>query len=104
MQVELCPPTDIPDGSMKRFELMGYDILAIHLGGRFFALDAWCTYRYADLQGARIDAARMVLVCPECQGSWDIETGQPKDSPVTFPLTTYPIEVAGDQLVLTFIY
>ena len=33
-----------------------------------------------------------------------VETGQPKDSPVTFPLTTYPIEVAGDQLVLTFIY
>lgn len=104
MQVVLCKTSDLPDGAKKRFELMGYDILAMNIGGTFYALDAYCTYKYADLGDGFLDADRMVLVCKECNGSWDLATGQAKDPPATFPLTTYEIVPTGEDLVLTFTY
>jgi len=104
MQVVLCNVADVPEGTTKRFELMGYDILAIHLAGVYYALDSYCTFRYADLKDGHVDPDRKVLVCKDCSGSWDLATGQPKDPPVTFPLTVYEIVPTGDELVLTFTY
>ncbi len=104
MQVVLCKASDLPEGAMKRFELMGYDVLAIHASGQYFALDAACTNKYADLSQGTLDLDRKVLVCQECRGSWDIATGEPKDSPAAFPLTVYEIVLTGEDLVLTFTY
>src|SRR3989442_98438 len=47
--VNLCKVEDISDGGMKHFEIMGYDILVVRLEGRFFCVDAACTYKWAML-------------------------------------------------------
>jgi len=104
MQVVLCKMSDLPEGTKKRFELMGYDILAMHVGGTFYALDAYCTYKYADLGDAIVDAARGVLVCKDCNSSWELQTGQAKDPPATFPLQKYNVWEEGDELMLEFVY
>ncbi|MEK6986784.1 MAG: Rieske 2Fe-2S domain-containing protein [Candidatus Thermoplasmatota archaeon] len=102
--VVLCPVSEIPDGAVKHFEIMGYDIAAANVGGSFFALDAMCTYQWADLTEGHVDKERMVLVCSQCKGSWDLKTGQPKDPPAQFPLTVYEIAAVGEDLILTFTY
>jgi len=102
--IVLCKVSDLPDGTIRHFEIMGYDIAAIHVGGQFFGLDAMCTYQWANLAEGHVDRERMVLVCPACKGSWDIKTGEPRDPPAQFPLETYEIAVGGDDLVLTFTY
>lgn len=104
MDVVLCKTSDLDEGAITRFEIMGFDVLAIRLGDRFYAIDSWCTYRYADLKDGSIDAERRVLVCKDCSGSWDLATGQPKDPPASFPLTVYETATTGDDLVLTFTY
>jgi nitrite reductase/ring-hydroxylating ferredoxin subunit len=104
MDVVLCKTSELPEGTVKRFEIMGFDVLAMRLGGRFYGIDGWCTYRYADLKDGSVDAERMVLVCKDCNGSWDIPSGQPKDPPASFPLTVYEIAPTGEDLVLTFTY
>lgn len=104
MQVTLCKTEDVPEGGLRRYELMGFDVLAVRLHGQFYAIDGACTYRYADLSQGRLDSERMVLVCKDCNGSWDVATGAPKDPPAEFPLTVYEIMTSGDDLVLTFTY
>ncbi|OGS47267.1 MAG: hypothetical protein A3K66_03020 [Euryarchaeota archaeon RBG_16_67_27] len=102
--VVLCKIAELPDGAVRHFEIMGYDLAAINVGGTFYGLDAMCTYKWANLAEGRVDKERMVLVCPACKGSWDIKTGQPVDRPAQFPLTTYAVSAVGDDLVLSFTY
>jgi 3-phenylpropionate/trans-cinnamate dioxygenase ferredoxin subunit len=102
--VNLCKVDEIPDGAMKPFEIMGYDILVVHLGDRFFCVDAACTYKWAMLTDGHVDRERSVIVCNSCKGAWDLQTGQPKDPPAKFPLTAYRIEAVGDDLIVTFTY
>jgi 3-phenylpropionate/trans-cinnamate dioxygenase ferredoxin subunit len=102
--VTLCKIEEIPDRGMKHFEIMGYDILVVRLGDRFFCVDAACTYKWAMLTDGRIDPVASVIICKDCSGSWDLQTGQPKDPPAKFPLTAYRAEAVGDDLIVTFTY
>ena len=102
--VTLCKVEDIPAGGMKHFEIMGYDILVVRLGDRFFCVDAACTYKWAMLTDGYVDPVKSVIICKDCSGSWDLQTGQPKDPPAKFPLTSYRADVVGDDLIVTFTY
>lgn len=102
--VVLCKVQDIPDGGMKHFEIMGYDLAVVNLGGTFYGLDAACTYQWANLADGTVDRDRMVLVCKDCHGAWDLQTGKPVDPPAQFPLTVYEVQTVGDDVILTFTY
>ncbi len=102
--VSLCKVEEIPDGGTKHFEIMGYDILVVRLGDRFFCVDEACTYKWAMLTDGVVDPKALVIRCKDCNGSWDLQTGQPRDPPAKFPLTAYRIEAVGDDLIVTFTY
>ncbi len=102
--VVLCKISEIPDGSLRHFEIMGYDIAVAHVGGAFYGLDAACTYQWANLAEGSVDPQRKVLICASCKGAWDLKTGQPVGPPAKFPLTVYEVNAAGEDLVLSFTY
>ena len=102
--VNLCKVDDVPDGGRKHFEIMGYDILVVRLGDRFFCVDAACTYKWAMLTDGLVDRENLLITCKDCNGSWDLQTGQPKELPAKFPLTSYRIESVADDLIVTFTY
>lgn len=102
--VVLCQVSELPEGTIRHFEIMGYDLAAVNVGGTLYGLDAMCTYKWANLAEGHVDKERMVLVCPDCKGSWDLKTGQPRDPPAKFPLTVYEIATVGDDVILTFTY
>ncbi len=102
--VNLCKTDDVPDGGKKHFEIMGYDILVVRLGDRFFCVDAACTYKWAMLTDGLVNREKQLITCKDCNGSWDLQTGQPKELPAKFPLTAYRIESVADDLIVTFTY
>jgi 3-phenylpropionate/trans-cinnamate dioxygenase ferredoxin subunit len=102
--VVLCKLADFRDGTLRHFEIMGYDIAVANVGGTFYGLDAMCTYQWANLADGLVDKERMLLVCPSCKGAWDLKTGKPVDPPAKFPLTVYDVAVVGEDLILTFTY
>lgn len=102
--VVLCKIAELPDGTVRHFEIMGYDIAVANIDGTFYGLDAACTYQWANLADGSVDKEKMVLVCPTCKGSWDLKTGQPRDPPAKFPLTVYEVTTTGDDVILTFTY
>ncbi len=102
--VVLCKTSDLAEGAVKHFEIMGYDIAVVLLEGQFYGLDAACTFQWANLADGHVDAARKVLVCGDCKGAWDLATGKPVDPPAQFPLTVYEVNQSGEEIVLTFTY
>jgi len=102
--VTLCNVEDIPDGALKHFEIMGYDILIVRLGDRFFCVDEACTYKWAMLTDGRVDPDKLLIICKDCNGSWDLQTGQPHDPPAKFPLTVYRADTVAGELIVTFTY
>lgn len=102
--VVLCKAEELPDGGMKHFEIMGYDILVVRLGDRFFCVDAACTYKWAMLQDGHVDPEKLLIICKDCNGAWDLATGQPKEAPAKFPLTSYRADAVVGDLIVTFTY
>jgi 3-phenylpropionate/trans-cinnamate dioxygenase ferredoxin component len=102
--VVLCKVDEIPDGGVRHFEIMGYDLAVIRLDGTFYGLDAACTYQWANLADGSVDRDRLVIVCNDCRGAWDLKTGKPVDPPAKFPLTVYEVATIGDDVILTFTY
>lgn len=104
MQVLLCKADELPDGGMRRFELMGYDILLVRNRGQFYATDAACTVSWAILADGMLDAESNAVTCPQCGSVFDLASGQPRSGPAKFPLTVYEAVVNGDEVTLTFTY
>ena len=104
MQVTLCKDDDIPDGGMRHFELMGYDILLVKNRGQIFATDAACTVSWAILADGTFDREKNAVVCPQCGSTFDLSSGQPRSGPAKFPLTVYETAVNGDEIVVNFTY
>ncbi len=104
VDVPLCRVDELPDGGMRHFEHIGYDLLLARLGDTFYCVDAACTYSWADLSQGAIVRDRKGVLCPVCGGLFSLETGQPLDGPPQFPLQVYDVNVVGDEVVATFVY
>ena len=104
VDVPLCRVEELPDGTMRHFEHIGYDLLLANVGGSFYCVDAACTAGWADLTQGAIDRERGAVVCPDCGGVYSLQTGQPLGGPPKFPLQVYDVHVVGDEVVATFVY
>jgi len=104
VDVPLCRVEELPDGTMRHFEHIGYDLLLVNLGGTFYCVDAACTSAWDDLAQGTIDREQKAVVCPGCTGVFNLETGQPLGGPPKFPLNVYEVHIVGDEVVVTFVY
>ena len=104
VDVPLCTVDELPDGTMRHFEHIGYDLLLANVEGTFYCVDAACTVGWDDLAQGAIDRERKAVVCPGCGGAFSLETGQPLAGPGKFPLNVYEVHVVGDEVVATFVY
>ena len=104
VDVPLCTVDELPDGTMRHYEHIGYDLLLANVGGTFYCVDAACTVGWDDLAQGAIDRERKAVVCPGCGGAFSLETGQPLAGPGKFPLNVYEVHVVGDEVVATFVY
>lgn len=100
MQVDLCAASELPEGTMRHFEIIGCDYVIANLGGKYYALDAGCTSGWSNLTEGTLDAKRKAIRCKDCKSVFDLESGKAIEGPATFPLRTYEVTVAGDMLVV----
>ena len=89
---------------MRHIEHMGYDLLLVRLGDRFYALDAACTVSWAILAEGTLDREKRAVVCPQCKSAFDLATGKPVSGPAQFPLNVYETRVVGGEVIANFVY
>jgi p-cumate 2,3-dioxygenase ferredoxin subunit len=97
--IYLCKTADIPENGVMRVPVPGRKPLAVYnLDGKFYATDDRCSHGDAMLSSGMVEGG--LIVCPLHFGSFDIRTGEAVDPPCSREIETYPVAVAGEDLVL----
>ena len=92
----LCKTSDLSPGAVMQVERPEGALAVYNLDGKFYATDDRCTHGLSSLSGGEIIDGE--IECSMHFGSFDIVTGQPRQSPCSVALRTYPVEVRGDDV------
>ena len=89
---------DVAVGSAVKIEIRGLNIALFNLDGTYYATDEICTHAHASLVEGFID--NDTVECPLHGSCFSIKTGQALTSPATDPLTTYPIRIEDNNILI----
>ena len=98
MIYSVADAADVPPGSMIHVELDGRMIAVYNCDGDFYATDDVCTHRRARLSDGFLEGR--TVQCPLHFGKFDVATGEPQNPPCTQPLTTYPVILDIERLLV----
>jgi nitrite reductase/ring-hydroxylating ferredoxin subunit len=93
--VDQSPP---PAGTAIRVSVGGRTIAVFNLGTTFHAIDAACTHVRGPLDKGRVEGN--VVTCPWHGSQFDVRTGDVRRGPATQKVTSYPVRVENQRLVL----
>jgi nitrite reductase/ring-hydroxylating ferredoxin subunit len=92
----VCAVSDVPEDSVKAFEV-GDTVLAVYnIGGEFFATDNECTHGAASLADGILEDD--VIECTLHFGAFNVRTGEAVQAPCHLPLRTYKVTVRDGQV------
>ncbi len=92
----LCKSADLAPGSILKVEREAGALAVYNLEGEFFATDDRCTHGLASLSNG--DIVDGEIECTMHFGTFDIKTGEPRQSPCSVAIKTYKVEVRGDDV------
>ncbi|HOP08053.1 MAG TPA: Rieske 2Fe-2S domain-containing protein [candidate division Zixibacteria bacterium] len=94
--VKVAKIGDIPEGSMKGFEV-GYDrILVCHTAKGWFALTDECSHDSAPISGGELRGQE--VVCPRHGARFNIETGEVAAPPAVVGIDPMEIKIENDEV------
>ena len=86
--------SNIPENSIKPFEVSGERIAITNLNGEFYAIADVCTHDGGDLgEGEVVEGC--CVECPRHGAKFDLKIGSVKALPATVPIKTYEVKVEG---------
>ncbi|HUP37998.1 MAG TPA: Rieske 2Fe-2S domain-containing protein [Candidatus Limnocylindria bacterium] len=92
------PAAEVPANGMKEFSVEGVNVLIVHTGDAYVALQALCPHETIPLEQGMHDGS--VLTCLEHMWQFDIKTGAPRGDALE-GLRSYPLKVdSGDLYVV----
>ena len=96
--VNVCPSSEVPENSVKRFEL-GDNMLAVYnIDGAFYATDNECTHGAASLADGILEGD--IIECTLHFGAFNVRSGEAVQAPCFTPLRTYKVEVRDGQVYI----
>jgi 3-phenylpropionate/trans-cinnamate dioxygenase ferredoxin subunit len=99
--VRVCDTSDVPVGEARRFDADGTEVCVVNLGDDGFrAVAAECSHAHAYLDEGEVDLDFATIECPLHGSTFDLQTGAPKTLPATQPVATYPVTVAGGDVLM----
>ncbi len=97
MKAKVCKANDLPESTMKSFDVEGEPLLVAHVGNEFYCIADTCSHAMAYLsEGELVEGCR--VQCPDHAAIFDLKTGEALSLPAVSPVETYPIVVEGDEL------
>ncbi|KYC45516.1 MAG: Sulredoxin [Candidatus Methanofastidiosum methylothiophilum] len=76
---KVCKVLDIKNGTMKKFEIGGKEILISNIDGKYYAINNKCTHRNGDLSQGKLEGN--IVTCPKHGSKFDITTGKVLSGP-----------------------
>jgi 3-phenylpropionate/trans-cinnamate dioxygenase ferredoxin component len=112
--IEVFKKADLQDGTMKKVDVKGHEILVARSGDRFFCVDNRCPHLGGDLSKGTLKGS--VVTCPIHKSQFDLSDGRViqwtnftglvstigKMFKTPRSLITHEIKVEGDQVLARF--
>lgn len=92
----VCKTEDVPEDFGRKTRLGDRTIAVFRVGSSFYAIDDTCTHGQASLSEGYVEGEE--VECPLHQGRFHLPTGRPACQPVTEPVRTYAVRVAGGEI------
>jgi 3-phenylpropionate/trans-cinnamate dioxygenase ferredoxin subunit len=101
MLIEVAKAGDIPDGEVRRVVADRIEIALVNLGnGQFVAVDDICSHAESSLSEGEVDVDDETIECARHGSIFDLRSGKPRSLPATLPVTTFPVKVEGDAILI----
>jgi nitrite reductase/ring-hydroxylating ferredoxin subunit len=94
--VRVCAKSDVPDNTVKSFEVGDAVVAVYNIGGTYYATDNECTHGAASLADGILDGD--VIECSLHFGAFHVPTGDVVAPPCAVPLRTYKVLVRGEDI------
>ncbi|AQU69283.1 bifunctional 3-phenylpropionate/cinnamic acid dioxygenase ferredoxin subunit [Streptomyces niveus] len=97
--VRVCGLTELEDGTPKRVELDGVPVSVVRTEGEVFAINDICSHANVSLSEGEVEDCS--IECWLHGSSFDLRTGKPNALPATRPVPVYPVQIQGDDVLVS---
>ena len=94
--VRVCATSEVPENSVKSFEVGNYVIAVYNIDGEFYATDNECTHAAASLADGILEDD--VIECALHFGAFNVKTGEAVQAPCFTALRTYKVVVENEAV------
>ena len=97
--VEVAAEGDLPEGSMRGYDVGEERVLVARVGGELHAVGGFCTHQIAHLEDGQLEGCQ--VFCPRHGAAFDLRTGEPLTAPADMPLPVYQVRVTGGRIAVS---
>ena len=94
--VPICKTSDVPENTVRLFEIEGRHVAVYNVDGTFYATDDECTHGAASLSEGVVDGD--VIECPLHFACFDVRTGALLSGPIATNVPVYEVRVEGETV------
>ena len=97
LKTRVCKVSEIPENTMKSFDIDGEPVLVANVGGVFYSIADTCSHALAYLsEGELLENCQ--VQCPDHGAVFDLKTGEALALPAVAPVDTFKVVVDGEDL------
>ncbi len=89
---------DLADSASLAADIDGLAVLIVRCGTELFAVEDRCTHDGEPLEGAEVEACR--IVCPRHGAQFCVRTGEALTPPAYEPLRTFRVKVKNNRILV----
>ncbi len=104
MLVRVSDASDVKPSDLRYVRADGKDLVVANVGGKFYAMDNWCTHEQGNLSMGELKEG--VLTCPDQVAKFDVKTGRVMAGPEGEPPdsisagNTYKVVIQGNDVMV----
>lgn len=91
---------DLEDNDMLMVTAGPEEICLAHIGGKYYAIDNWCTHAGGMLDQGILHPDRIEVECPLHEGYFHLETGAARLPPAEEDAIAYDVRIEGDDILV----
>ena len=96
--VRACSVAEVAPGRALRVEVDGLDVAIVRDGEDFYAIEDECSHAAVALSEGDVEGCE--IECWMHGSRFDLRTGKPLGPPATEPVPVFPVQIAGEDLLI----
>jgi 3-phenylpropionate/trans-cinnamate dioxygenase ferredoxin subunit len=100
VEIEVCPPAELPPGTMRLVPAGSRTIGVYNCNGSFYAIEDRCSHDDGPLCEGDWEPEPCIVVCPRHGSRFDLETGIPLTLPAFEAVPVFPVSERDGMLVV----